>query len=72
MLTDLKYNLGNNRLKPAYAESSVTGAEGAVTGWTTYNGGLVEMGSAGSEFVFDNETPVTRYTSNPLCSLTGL
>lgn len=57
-LTDLKYNLGNNPLKPAYREILVDMADAAgEAGWTEFEGGLVEIGAESSDFVFDNETP---------------
>ena len=58
MLTDLKYNFGNNPLFPAYSMPTQP-AVGEVTdlSWVEFEGGLVEIGAQGSGFVFDNETP---------------
>ena len=64
LLTDIKYNLGNNPLRPAYRHDLPgRAAEGAVTapgapGWVEFDGGVFEIGSAtGTRFCFDNETP---------------
>jgi len=58
MLTDIKYNLGNNPLKPAYVEQKADDCAEFNAGWVEFEGGLVEAGiDAGREFVFDNETP---------------
>ncbi len=64
LLTDIKYNLGNNPLRPAYRHDLPgRAAEGAVTapgapGWVEFDGGVFEIGSAtATHFCFDNETP---------------
>lgn len=64
MLTDIKYNLGNNPLRPAYRHDLPgTGAEGlpaaaAAPGWVEFDGGVAEIGTGGTDgFCFDNETP---------------
>ena len=59
LLTDVKYNLGNNPLKPAYLSVSLPAAKTAVPAhWQEFTGGLVEIGvSDCNTFVFDNETP---------------
>jgi ergothioneine biosynthesis protein EgtB len=66
LLTDVKYNLGNNPLLPAY-ESAPAGVELQRTGqkaaqpeavhYTEFAGGLVEIGASGEAFCFDNEQP---------------
>ena len=57
MLTDLKYNLGLNPLKPAYREDLCSEAS-AVCGlkFDEYPGGVFPVG-AGRGFCFDNELP---------------
>lgn len=63
LLTDIKFILGHNPLRPAYAEADtgavVLGAEHidqpAASGWHTHPGGLVAIGHAGAGFAFDNE-----------------
>lgn len=58
LLTDIKYNLGNNPLKPAYVERKADDCAEFKAGWVEFEGGLVESGTdTGREFVFDNETP---------------
>ena len=58
ILTDIKYNLAVNPLRPAY--HGVVPAVGTVTpplGWRRYAGGLHEIGHDGDGFAFDNEAP---------------
>ncbi len=60
ILTDLKFNLGNNPLHPAYrtdlpAGTSARQVPGAVE-FETFHGGMVEVGASGP-FCFDNELP---------------
>jgi ergothioneine biosynthesis protein EgtB len=58
ILTDIKYNLGNNPLKPVYVEQKADDCAEFNADWVEFEGGLVESGTdAGREFVFDNETP---------------
>jgi len=58
ILTDLKYNLGNNPLKPVYIEKAAGRCRRAKAAWVEFEGGLVETGSdPDGDFVFDNETP---------------
>ncbi|MBO6557605.1 MAG: ergothioneine biosynthesis protein EgtB [Pseudomonadales bacterium] len=58
LLTDLKYNLGNNPLKPAYVSQKLDTRVLSAPGWRGFEGGLVEVGSDAAEgYVFDNETP---------------
>jgi ergothioneine biosynthesis protein EgtB len=58
LLTDLKYNLGNNPLKPVYQSTDWQTGKPVELGWSHFPGGLVEVGTAGKQgFVFDNETP---------------
>jgi ergothioneine biosynthesis protein EgtB len=60
MLTDLKHLLSMNPLRPAYREApheTGTGAGAAPLTWSSFDGGIVEIGHAGGGFCFDNETP---------------
>jgi len=58
ILTDLKYNLGHNPLKPVYVASQRIASTEKASRWIGFEGGLVEIGtSVGESFVFDNETP---------------
>jgi ergothioneine biosynthesis protein EgtB len=58
ILTDIKYNLAVNPLRPAY--HAVVPGRGAATpplGWREDGGGLCGIGHAGDGFAFDNELP---------------
>jgi ergothioneine biosynthesis protein EgtB len=58
ILTDIKYNLAVNPLRPAY--HAVTPPRGTATrplGWRLHAGGLQLIGHAGAGFAFDNEGP---------------
>jgi len=58
MLTDVKHLLSLNPLQPAYSGSALKPAASAATlGWQAFDGGVFEIGHAGSGFCFDNETP---------------
>ncbi len=58
LLTDLKYNLGNNPLKPAYADSKPEASVASEFDWTRFDGGLFDIGAdRDASYVFDNETP---------------
>lgn len=58
ILTDIKYNLGNNPLKPVYVDQKADDSLEFNARWVEFDGGLVESGTdAGQEFVFDNEMP---------------
>mgnify|MGYP006072516893 FL=1 len=58
MLTDIKYNLGRNPLRPVYVDQQVADSADFNPSWVEFDGGLVESGTnAGKAFVFDNETP---------------
>ncbi|MFN3653287.1 MAG: ergothioneine biosynthesis protein EgtB [Armatimonadota bacterium] len=58
LLTDTKYNLSVNPLRPAYRTiaPSPPSAAAPVT-WTAFEGGLREIGFGGGGFAFDNEGP---------------
>ena len=58
IVTDLKYILGTNPLHPAYRTNLDTSAcTPREVRFVTYQGGLVEIGTDGGEFRFDNEAP---------------
>ena len=65
MLTDLKYNLGNNPLHPPYHDvNPPPGGHSEKLEFVSFAGGLVEIGRGNGEigpqkeaFCFDNETP---------------
>ena len=58
ILTDIKYNLGTNPLRPAYSGGlDDEPGEARPLSFARVPGGLVEIGAAGDGFTFDNETP---------------
>ncbi len=58
LLTDIKYNLGNNPLLPAFDDKLPEPQGGSLPMLpVSFDGGLVEVGCAGAEFAFDNEFP---------------
>jgi ergothioneine biosynthesis protein EgtB len=58
LLTDTKHAFWTNPLHPAYAAGILAGGGSAVPAeWVEFAGGMVEIGHAGGEFSFDNETP---------------
>jgi len=58
ILTDIKYTLWCNPMRPAYQHRDEADAPG-VSGsrWLDFDGGLVEIGHGGDGFGFDNEGP---------------
>lgn len=57
LLTDIKFILFQAPLYPAYREDAPAAARRADTGWSEFEGGLVEIGHDGHGFAFDNEGP---------------
>ena len=59
ILTDVKHVFALNPLEPAYRERSFPATHGPPPRerWTSFDGGLVEIGCAGRGFAFDNERP---------------
>ena len=58
ILTDLKHLLSRNPLKPPYHRPwPLTPVRARVRGWIGSAEGKYEIGHAGSDFCFDNETP---------------
>ncbi|MDH3288809.1 MAG: ergothioneine biosynthesis protein EgtB [Betaproteobacteria bacterium] len=65
ILTDVKHLLSRNPLKPAYQKQwPLTPIRARDRGWKPLEAGLREIGHAGSEFCFDNETPRHRVWLN--------
>ena len=66
ILTDLKHLLSRNPLKPAYQKQwPLTPIRAREPRWIAFEGGLCEIGHAGPEFAFDNETPRHRVWVEP-------
>jgi ergothioneine biosynthesis protein EgtB len=57
LLMDIKHVLSLNPLEPTYAGRPVAGGGTERLGWVDFDGGLVEIGSDGGGFCFDNELP---------------
>jgi ergothioneine biosynthesis protein EgtB len=58
ILTDIKYNLSVNPLRPAYrARALPAGSVAPPWQWVDFAGGLQSIGHEGDGFAFDNETP---------------
>lgn len=57
LLMDIKHVLSLNPLQPAYAGVPSTPGHTDPAGWLEFDGGIVEIGSAGGGFCFDNELP---------------
>ena len=58
ILTDIKYLLAQNPLLPVYKERSFEHkAKHDEINWVKFEEGLVEIGSKGNEFTYDNEHP---------------
>ena len=72
LLTDVKYNLGNNPLLPAY-ETLDANAQAVLEApdvaepvtFVEFTPGLVEIGTTGAGFAFDNESPRHRVYLQP-------
>ncbi|PJI97959.1 ergothioneine biosynthesis protein EgtB [Acidovorax sp. 69] len=67
MLTDILHLLSCNPLFPAYADASaaVMPEAAEAMAWQPFEGGLTEIGHAGSGFAFDNEGPRHRVYLRP-------
>jgi ergothioneine biosynthesis protein EgtB len=67
LVTDVRHAFWSNPLHPVYAEGGIgAGTRQPVPlGWVEFAGGVVEIGYAGSEFCFDNETPRHRVFTEP-------
>jgi ergothioneine biosynthesis protein EgtB len=66
LLTDIKHAFSLNPLQPAYAPPRpVALAKAPVLEWLAFAGGVVEVGSKGDEFCFDNEEPRHRVFLEP-------
>ena len=69
LLMDIKHLLSLNPLSPTYAQlPAIPQAPNRATGWQTFLGGLAEIGHAGTEFAFDNESPRHHVYSGTVCT----
>ena len=66
ILTDIKHVLGNNPLLPALRDTPMPPKTSATElEFIAVSGGIAEIGHAGDEFAFDNETPRHRVLLQP-------
>jgi ergothioneine biosynthesis protein EgtB len=65
LVTDLKYNLGANPLRPAYHPARPGHGRAPAHAWLPRAGGPVEIGHDGEGFAFDNEGPRHAVTLAP-------
>jgi ergothioneine biosynthesis protein EgtB len=65
LVTDLKYNLAENPLRPAYRSLHRLHRTAPVMSFVPFGGGVIEIGHAGPGFAFDNETPRHRVALAP-------
>ncbi len=66
IVTDLKFTLGTNPLRPAYRDDlDRTPCASRPATFVDFPEGFVEVGAAGSGFCFDNETPRHRVWLRP-------
>lgn len=69
MLTDIKHVFSCNPLEPVFRESITNNDAEAValvdSAWRAIEGGLIEIGHAGQDFAFDNESPRHRVFLEP-------
>ncbi|MFI5041592.1 MAG: ergothioneine biosynthesis protein EgtB [Acidimicrobiales bacterium] len=73
LLMDIKHVLSLNPLRPAYgSDHNPAGARAPAPGWLTHPGGVVEVGSDGTGFCFDNETPRHEVLLRPFQLAAGL
>ena len=57
LLTDIKYNLSVNPLKPAFHDVGLPSGQAGDLTWHSYEGGVLRIGHEGDRFIFDNEGP---------------
>ncbi|WP_372877138.1 ergothioneine biosynthesis protein EgtB [Spongiibacter marinus] len=67
LLMDIKHAFHQNPLYPAYQPNptNTAASQHAALSWSWFDGGLVCIGDAGSEFSFDNERPQHKVWLNP-------
>ena len=57
LLTDILHAFSLNPLQPAVRPGDAPAEPPAAAGWVEHRGGEVEIGHAGTDFAFDNESP---------------
>ncbi|MEO6776881.1 MAG: ergothioneine biosynthesis protein EgtB, partial [Kofleriaceae bacterium] len=65
ILTDAKYVLGTQPLRPAYRDDLRRGNVTTRADWRAFGGGIVEIGAPDQGFAFDHERPRHRVVVEP-------
>jgi ergothioneine biosynthesis protein EgtB len=66
LVTDVKHVLAQNPLQPVYRSArEPERVEATPARWSSYEGGVVELGESGDGFAFDNERPRHRVLLRP-------
>ena len=65
ILTDIKYVLGTQPMRPAYREVPHRRSDLMPLTWRTIEGGVFEIGAPATGFAFDNERPRHRVLVSP-------
>ena len=66
LLTDIKHVLSFNPLNPVYSSKVIKSSDDIPKiSWKEFEGGIIEIGSDGSSFNYDNETPRHKEFINP-------
>jgi ergothioneine biosynthesis protein EgtB len=65
ILTDIKYTLGTQPLRPAYRELARAPLAPVAQSFVEHAGGIVEIGAPAEGFAFDNERPRHRVLVHP-------
>jgi|SRR5579875_1661587 len=65
IVTDIKYNLWTNPLRPAYGAVEPRSISPSELRWIEFDGGVYTVGHAGDSFAFDNECPAHQVYLRP-------
>ena len=67
LLTDIKCHFAHNPLRPAYRPDlpATARSEPSPLTWSSFDGGLIEIGAAAEGFAYDNERPRHRVYLEP-------
>lgn len=57
LVTDIKHILWSNPLEPVYTARPETTSKAPPLGWHEFEAGVIEVGTQGEGFAFDNESP---------------
>ena len=65
IVTDIKHAFWSQPLRPAYRPGVSVSSRSTERQWSSFHGGLVEIGHTGDGFAFDNESPRHQVFLNP-------